>query len=191
MAVPLTRRRFTADEYHQMADAGILGEDDRVELIEGDIVEMSPINRKHINGVNRSNVLFVYRFSDVAVVSIQNSVRLNQRNEPQPDLVLLRPGSESQDPPDPAEVLLVVEIADTSATYDRRFKAPLYARHGIVEYWLVDLNREAITAYRDPSETGYRTSQTFRRGERLAPLAFPDRDVAVDETLEPAQFVTP
>ncbi len=185
MAVPLSRRRFTVDDYHRMAEAGIFDEDDRVELIEGEIVEMSAMRGPHINCVVRTTKLFGRRFDDVADVGVQISMRLDQRNEPQPDIVLLRPGFESDVPPGPQWVFLVVEISDTTVKYDRQIKAPLYARHGIVEYWLVDLKRETITAYRDPSETGYRTSQPFRRGERLAPFAFPDREVAIDEILGP------
>ncbi len=185
MALQLTRRRFTVDEYHQMARAGILGEDDRVELIDGEIVEMAPIGRRHAGCVNYLNGLFGERLRGATVVSVQNPVRLGERSEPQPDVALLRPRPDYYrfGHPRPPDVLLIVEVAESSAALDRRVKLPLYARSGIPEVWLVDLGKETIRAYRDPSPDGYRTARTFRRGERLSPSAFPDLELAVAEIL--------
>ena len=135
MALHVTRRRFTAEEYHQMAEAGILLEDDRVELIEGEIIELSPIGRHHASTLIRLNELFVRRFGDVALVSAQNPIRLSDDTEPQPDLALLRRRSDFYDAglPRPEDILLGVEVADTSVAYDRRLKIPLYGRSGIAE----------------------------------------------------------
>ncbi len=185
MAVDFKRRRFTVAEYHQMAEAGILGEDDRVELIDGEIVEMTPIGHRHILCVNRINRHFVRSFDDVAMVSVQNPVRIGRRSEPQPDLALLRPESDLRNVVQVTErdVFLLAEVAHTSADPDRRVKVPLYARAGVPEVWLVDLPQDTITAYRDPTPSGYRTARVFRRGEQIAPNAFPDRALAVADLL--------
>ena len=185
MALQVVRRRFTVDQYYQMVQAGILNEDDRVELIEGEIVEMPPIGPGHAGSVNDLVALFVQGLGIRAIVSIQNPVHLDEYNEPQPDVMLLRPRRDRyrRSHPRPPDVLLLVEVGATSAALDRRLKLPLYARSGIPEVWLVDLSRATVRAYRDPSPTGYRTARTFRRGERLAPLAFPDLELAVTDIL--------
>jgi Uma2 family endonuclease len=185
MAVSLTRRRFTVSEYDRMAEAGILTEDDRVELIDGDIVEMAPIGQRHAGMVNRTTNLFVRSFADDAITAVQNPVRLGEHSEPQPDVALLRhrPDFYASAHPTPADVLLLVEVAETSVASDRQVKIPLYARSGIPEVWLVDLDQGTITVYREPSASGYGTVFTVRRGETLAPLAFPDRPVAAADIL--------
>ncbi len=185
MALDLKKRRFTVAEYHKMARAGILGEDDRVELIEGEIVEMTPIGHRHALCVSLMNEVFVVGFRDVAMVWTQNPLRLGKRSEPQPDLVLLRrrPDLYASGRPAIVDVLLLIEVSDTTAGSDRRVKVPLYARSGIPEVWLVDLEQETITVYLDPAPNGYRTARVVRRGESLAPGAFPDRPLAVADLL--------
>lgn len=188
MAVEVWRRRFTVDEYYRMADAGILNEDDQVELIEGEIVEMAPIGSRHAGHVDRLNQLFSRRVADRAIVRVQNPIWLSDYTEPQPDISLLRPRSDfyTSAHPRPQDVLLVVEVADTSIDYDREVKAPLYARLGIGEFWLVDLVRESIEVYRRPSPEGYLEVRRTQRGEGLAPEAFPDLELSVDDVLGPA-----
>jgi len=185
MIFQVSKRLFTVEEYHRMAEAGILGEDDRVELIEGEIVEMTPIGSRHAGAVNRLNRLFSERVGEHAVVSVQNPIRLGERSEPQPDLALLRFREDfyASSHPGPGDVLLVVEVAETSAEYDRRVKVPLYARFGIPEVWLVDLEGEAVEVYRDPSPEGYRKAEVLRRGSSLSPSSFPDLELSVDEIL--------
>ena len=185
MALQLVRRRFTVAQYHQMGQAGILTEDDRVELLDGEIVEMAPVGRRHVACVIRLTSVFGKRLGDAVQISVQNPIRLDEHNEPQPDVVLLKPRPDSYEAgiPRPADVLLVVEVGDTSAALDRRVKLPLYARAGIPEVWLADLGKATIRVHRDPSPTGYRTVRTVRRGERLAPLAFPDCELAAVEIL--------
>jgi Uma2 family endonuclease len=185
MALQLTRRRFTVSEYHQMAEAGILTEDDRIELIEGEIIEMSPIGSWHSGILMRLNRLFMRTYDDVALVSIQNPIQLSDDTEPQPDVTLLRlePDYYTSHTPEPEDVLLVMEIADTSVAYDRGVKAGLYARSGIAEYWLIDLKAATVTVYREPGSDGYATSRIVRRGEQIAPVAFPERPVTVDSML--------
>ncbi|MBI4317272.1 MAG: Uma2 family endonuclease [Chloroflexi bacterium] len=185
MALELTRRRFTIAEYHQMAEAGILGEDDRVELIDGEVVEMAPIGHRHSSCVARLAEWFVLKMSDVANIWPRNPIDVGEYSEPQPDLVVLHRRADfyATGHPTPADVTLVVEVADTSVAVDRRVKVPLYARGGIPEVWLVDVEQETVTTYRDPTTGGYQAAQVLRRGEWLAPAAFPDRTVGVADIL--------
>lgn len=185
MRVQLKRYRFTTTDYHRMAEAGILGEDDRVELIEGEILEMSPIGRLHASTVDRLNRLFNRAVGDAAIVRVQNPIVVNDYNEPQPDLTLLRPRTDfyAAGHPTPEAILLAIEVADTTVAFDRRVKAPLYARNGMPELWLIDLKRGHVVAFRDPTETGYATTQVFRRGEAISPVAFPDLVLPVAELL--------
>ncbi|MGH7544814.1 MAG: Uma2 family endonuclease, partial [Gemmatimonadota bacterium] len=180
-----TRRRFTVDEYHRMAEAGILGEDDRVELLDGEIVQMTPIGPRHNWCVARLNRLFAPRVGERAIVWVQNSIRLGRYEEPQPDLCLLKASADvsAHSNPGPEDVLLVVEVADTSAQEDRRVKMPKYARAGIPEAWLFDLPAEALEVYRDPGPDGYRDVRRLRRGDSIAPLAFPDLVLSVGDAL--------
>jgi Uma2 family endonuclease len=127
------RRRFTVHDYHRMGEAGILHEDDRVELIEGELVEMTAIGTRHFSCVNRLNRLLVMHVGDDAIVSVQNPVRLNEYNEPQPDLAVIRPRDYKESLPMPEDVLLLIEVSDSTLAYDRGVKLTLYARAGIRE----------------------------------------------------------
>ena len=140
-----------------MGEAGIIGEDERVELIEGEIVQMAPIGARHIGCVININRLFVTRLDDRAVVSPQNPVVIRPRSEPQPDLVLLSPRgiSYSRERPMSQDVLLAVEVADTTVRYDRLVKARLYARAGIPEFWLCLATEGAVEIHRGPGAYGY------------------------------------
>ena len=182
----ITRRRFTVDEYHRMAEAGILGEDDRVELLEGEIVEMSPIGWRHQACVNRLNQRLVPALRGRAIVQPQGPIRLGEDSAPQPDLVVLRPRADfyAEGGPGPGDVLWLIEVSDTSLRYDRDVKVPLYARHGVPEVWVVDLEGEQVVVYRGPRpEGGYRFAEAYGRGARVAPQAFPDLELVVDEVL--------
>lgn len=185
MTVQFSRRLFTVSEYHRMAEAGILGEDDRVELIEGEIVEMSPVGSRHAACVKRLLRLLDRRVGDRGIVGAQDPIRLGEHSEPQPDLVLLRPRPDfyAAAHPGPEDVLLLVGVAETSGGYDRDVKVPLYAKAGIPEVWLVDLGEDRVEAYREPSPQGYRWVRHFRRGDRLAAEAFPELEVAVEDIL--------
>ena len=185
MAVEPKRHRFTRDEYHRMARTGILKPDARVELIDGDVVEMSPIGRRHNSRVDWLTDTFTGSLRGRAIVRVQGSIVLDDNDEPEPDLVLLRFRDDYYTDSDarPADVLLIVEVADASEAYDRRTKTPLYARHGIPELWIVDLNRDRITRYIDSTPGGYATTRVFRRGDSLSPLAFPTLVIDVDDIL--------
>jgi Uma2 family endonuclease len=185
MAVDAKHYRFTRADYHRMAQTGILNPDARVELIDGEIIEMNPIGRRHRGTVDRIAHLFGQRLGDSAIVRVQSSIVLGDHGEPEPDLALLRFRDDFYTRSDeaPEDILLVIEVADTSERYDRRTKAPLYARNGLPELWIVDLNRTRITRYLDPTTGGYTTTRVYRRGESLSPLAFPNLMIAVDDVL--------
>jgi Uma2 family endonuclease len=179
------RRRFTREEYHRMAEAGILHEDDRVELIEGEIVQMTPIGRRHAACVAELTRLLVPAIGQRALLWPQNPITLPDDTEPQPDIVLLRPRPDRylEDDAQPADVLLLVEVADTSQRYDRMVKLPLYARAGVPEVWIVDLPAEVIEIYRRPTPTSYAQVERAGRGAAVAPAAFPDIVLPVDAIL--------
>jgi Uma2 family endonuclease len=185
MSVATPTRRFTVAEYHRMGEVGILREDERVELIEGEIVKMTAIGRQHATYVRRLNRLLSTKFSDVVLLDVQNPVTLAGHSEPQPDAVLLKPKPDDylSGHPTPEDVLLLVEVSDSSLAFDREVKVPLYARPGIREVWLVDVEEQSFTIYRGPTPSGYTISFVLRRGDRIAPLAFPDRDIAIDDIL--------
>jgi Uma2 family endonuclease len=166
--VLLEQRRITADEYHAMAEAGILGEDDRVELLDGKIIAMSPTGGSHIGCVNRLTRVLVERTSPDIIVSVQNPVRLDPHWEPEPDVALLRPG-EPDAVPTADRVLLLIEVADTTLAKDRTVKVPQYARAGIPEVWLVALEDRYVEVYRRPSSDGYAEMRRYGPGETVAP----------------------
>ena len=146
------RRRFTVDEFARMGEAGIFTEDDRVELIGGEILEMTPVGPPHAWIVNRLAELIMTRLGSGAYVSIQNPLRLGRDTEPQPDLVVARrSGAYARRHPEPGDVLLVVEAADSSLRYDRLEKIPRYGGAGVPETWLVDIAAGTVTAYTDPA----------------------------------------
>ena len=162
----IRRHRYTVDEYRRMGETGILGEDDRVELIEGEVIETAPIGSVHAGTVDYLVGALLRGVGDRAIVRSQNPVALGSRSEPQPDLTLLQPRPDfyRSRHPTPADVFLVVEVADTTQRYDRQVKLPLYARHGIPEAWIVDLESNALSVFREPSADGY------RREERISDL---------------------
>jgi Uma2 family endonuclease len=182
MAVSVPRRLFTVDEYYEMARVGILKPDERVELLDGEIVAMRPIGSPHAWCVKRLTRAF-YGFEDRFIVSVQDPLRLNDRSEPEPDLVLLQLDTPQDRHPGPADTLLVIEVADSSIRVDRRRKLPMYARAGIPEYWIVDLNTDRIEVYRDPVRARYRSVTLLARGDVVSPQFAPDFVVDVTTVL--------
>ena len=154
MGVEVTKKRFTVDEYYRMAEAGIFGPEDRVELIDGEIIQMSPIGHRHMGCVNRANRLFIESLGRRAVVSPQNPVLLSMWTEPQPDLTVLKTRDDCYDSkkPEYADALFVIEIAETSLSYERDVKVPRYAAAGIPEVWIEDLTRDQLLVYRNPGK---------------------------------------
>ena len=184
MAVVLKRRRFTLEEYQRLGETGIIQEDERVELVEGEIVEMSPIGRPHASVVARLTMLFAQRYADRAIVWVQNPLALpRQVSQFQPDLALLKPRPDFYRGKDvePDDALLVVEVMDSSIAYDRQVKLPIYSRGGVPEVWLVNVNRNTVEVWRDPTPDGFREQHLVERSGTIAPLAFPDVRLAVQD----------
>jgi Uma2 family endonuclease len=185
MRTEVTKRLFTVDEYYAMAKAGILHEDDRVELIDGEIIQMTAIGHRHLVCVNRATSLFIQAFGNRAVVSPQNPVRLSDWTEPQPDLVVLIPRADfyAKKKITPEDVLFVVEVADSSLSYDRTIKLPRFAVAGIPEVWLEDLQHDLLHVYRNPKLEAYETEIVLHPADSASPLAFPDATFRVAELL--------
>jgi Uma2 family endonuclease len=177
------RYKLSVEDYHRLGEAGILTEDTRVELIEGELIEMAPIGGLHMAAVNRLNRLLVLAIGDLGVVSVQNPVRLPPHSEPQPDLAILRPraGDAASAVPGPEDVLLLIEVANATLAYDRGMKLGLYAKSGIAESWIVNLQSKCIEVYREPTAHGYTKRIEFQRDERVSPLALPMMNIAVAE----------
>lgn len=176
--------KFSVEEYHRLGEAGIFHEGDRVELLNGDIIIMAPIGIRHIKAVRRLIKILSKTFSDRCIVDAQNPVMIDGHSEPQPDILLLKPEADlREEPPHPEDVLLLVEIADTSLQYDQGDKREAYARNSIAEYWLLNLVRNELLVWRDPVNGQYRIELRFTREERVAPLAFPDAEIAVADLL--------
>lgn len=175
MAVEVTRRRFTADEYQEMGRAGILREGDRVELIDGEVLAMSPIGPSHNGTVNRLTRLFFQRTGDTATVQVGGAVRLDSYSEPQPDLVLLKARADFYVSalPGPADVLLAIEVAQSSLAYDRGVKSSLYARRGIAEYWIVDLNGGEVIRHTEPVDGRYQRVAAVPHDHEFVPSLLP------------------
>jgi Uma2 family endonuclease len=181
MATQLTPRRFNAAEYRQMIEAGVFGRDERLELIDGEIVQMSPIGDRHAACVRRLIALLSQLFAAQAIVDAQNPIMVDAAYVPQPDLALLRPRADyyATQTPTAADCLLVIEVADTSAEFDRLIKVPRYARGGVAELWLVDLERDVVVAYRDPAGDAYQHLQVFRPDDTITTAALHGPGVSV------------
>ena len=168
MPVQLNKRLLTVEEYHKMGEAGILQEKG-IELIKGEIIAMSPIGSKHASCVNLLNEILFEQLGRKVIISIQNPVQLNDSSEPEPDIALLK-RTESRyfnQLPKADDVLLVIEVADTSVTYDREVKLPLYAESGIPEFWLINLEENEIEVYWQPAGDAYKFRELLRPGDVL------------------------
>lgn len=185
MAVDLEKHLFTVAEFERMIAAGIFGEDDRVELIEGEVIHMAAIGRRHAECVRASAHELGRQAGASALVDVQNPIDLGPLGRPQPDIVLLRPGLERYRGrlPTAADVLLVVEVADTSLRSDRARKIPLYGRAGIPEAWLVDVVNDRLFVDTEPCPEGYRVTRTIFPGEVVAPTSFPHWQILLEDVL--------
>ncbi len=182
---PIERYRLTSGHYHQMVEMGVFAEDERIELIEGEISPMSPIGSEHMGIVNQLAAMLIAQLRRRAIVGIQGPIRLDDSSEPQPDLEVLAPRQDfyKRALPQPADVLLAIEVADSSLVYDRSIKMPLYARVGIAEMWIINLIDRWIEVYRDPTPVGYTTQHKILAGKTLTPQAFTDVTIQVSELL--------
>ena len=182
-ASPIQRHLFTHDEYHKMGKAGIFHQDERVELIEGILIDMAPIGSDHAGQVIQLNTVLNTAFSGRVLVSQQNPIRLGEHSEPQPDVAILRLREDfyRTSHPQPQDILLLIEVSDTTARYDREIKIPLYARHDIPEVWLIDLQHKQLEIYRQPSADGYRQILRPAKDERIALALLADVSVAISD----------
>jgi Uma2 family endonuclease len=185
MSVERTRMLFTTERFERMVEAGVLGPDDRVELIEGEIVEMSPIGTSRAACVKRLIRLLTRSLDDRAIVGVQDPLRLPPRSAPQPDLAVLRPRDDFYESAHPGagDTLLAIEVADTSVRFDRLVKVPMYARAGVSEVWLVDIPSARVEVYRGPAEGAYTSIEVLESDGVLSLAAFPDVAFAVADIL--------
>jgi Uma2 family endonuclease len=169
------RRKLSAEQFERMGQTGILGPEARVELIEGEIIEMAPIGSRHAAAVDFLSMHFARAVGDTAVVRTQNPLRLSDDSEPQPDLMLLRPTVDRYRSahPGPGDVLLLIEVADTTLAFDRETKLPLYAKHAVVEVCILDLDAKRLEVYREPAVGGYRRKLERQETESIAPVTLP------------------
>jgi len=181
-----THHRFSVQDYYRMAETGVLHPDARVELLDGKIIDMSPIGPFHGGVTNYLNQIFTAAAKGRWLMSVQNPVRLGDHSEPQPDLMLLKPAKDfyRRRHPQPADVFLLIEISDSTLETDQEDKLPAYGRAGLPEVWLVNLNELTVEVYREPNFTGYASKTILQAGEQAKPLAFPDAAVDVAELLQ-------
>ncbi len=179
------KHRFTVTEYYRMAETGVLKPNARVELLNGEIIDMSPIGPFHGGVVKRLNDLFTRAAQDRWLVVVQDPVRLDNHSEPEPDLMLVRrsPDFYTSRHPEPEDVLLLIEVSDTSLEADRKEKLPAYGHAGIPEVWIVNLNNGTVEIHREPHFSGYGATRVLNAGEKASPQSFPDVTVDVTELL--------
>jgi Uma2 family endonuclease len=182
MSVQVARRYFNVNEFYRMAAAGVFSEDDRVELIEGEILEMSPIGSRRAACVGRLTELFAQQVGSQAIVWVQNPIHLDDYSETLPDISLLKRRADfyAEHHPTPADVLLIVEVADSSIDY-RNIKLPIYAQANIPEVWLVNLSKNIVEVYTRPADGKYQKSRRLKRGELLVSTQVPDLSIGIDE----------
>lgn len=185
LSAELPRHRFSVEEYHRMGETGLFTEDDRVELIRGEIVDMNPIGTKHFACVTNLNHTLVERSRGRYFVSVQNSLGAVDDSEPQPDFTLLRkrPSQSDEEIPSGDGVFIAIEVSDSTLAYDRNVKLPLYAETGIPEVWIVDLKNKKVEVYSEPSSEGYKATRIFASGEEVKSTIIEDLSVPVDEVM--------
>lgn len=184
----LDRRPFTVEDYHRMADIGIFGPDERTELLDGEVVRRMTVSSRHAGCVKQLLQIFAAGLAGRAILGVQDPVQLDDRSEPEPDLAILamREDMYRQRHPLPADIHLLIEVAESSIQIDREIKTPLYAAAGIPELWIVDLPAERISVLRQPGPAGFDERIELGRGDRLTPMAFPELEIRVEEVLGPA-----
>lgn len=181
LEIPEVRtRRFSVDEFNRVGEQGFFNDESRVELIEGEIIEMGPIGPSHAGTPIRLVRVFLKRLGERAVISPQNPAVMDERNEPLPDLVVARPRWDdySRSAPRAEDLLLVVEVSDSTVGHDTR-KMGIYARNGVPESWMVQVKDATVGVFSEPSPTGYRLTRTYARGEAILLGAFPDISIPI------------
>jgi len=185
MSLQYQRKHFNVSEYYRMAEAGVLTQDDRVELVDGEIIEMCPIGTRHAACVRKAGDILSRLLRNLLIVSIQNPVHIGEYSEPLPDIALLKPRDDfySRAHPVPDDIVLIIEVADTSLDYDRNIKMPLYAKAGIVEAWLVNLPKDLIEVYTDPSGASYQNCRLVTRDETFTSPVLGNLTIKADDII--------
>jgi Uma2 family endonuclease len=181
----LQLRMWTVEEYHRMAEAGIFGAEERVELLEGKIIWMVAKGTAHRPALGRTDYLLKNRLGNRAWVSIQDPVKLNERSEPEPDVAVVKidPLDYADHHPTPSEVYLIIEVADSSLKLDCETKAKAYSKAGIIDYWVLDVVSRQLHVFCQPTEDGYQSQEIFAEDGTISPLEFPDLQIGVFEML--------
>jgi Uma2 family endonuclease len=182
---PVRRWRFTVDDYYRMGEVGILPHDARVELINGDVIQMPPIGSHHNGSVITLDDVLRERLGRRITISVQGPPLIPAHGAPQPDIVVLRRRADNYRTanPTPEDVFLVIEVSDSTLVHDRDTKAPIYAQAGIADYWIVNLVDSQLMVYRQPVDGVYRSVQVLGKEDTIQPIAFPDVTIAVSEIL--------
>jgi len=185
VVAPIARRRFTVAEYERMAEAGVFGPDERIELLDGEVVEMAPIRPPHSSRVDRCAHHLWRTIATEVIVRVQNPLHLSDLSMPEPDVTVLRHRDDFYGTRHPtvADVLLLIEVGDTSARFDREVKLPLYATAAVVEVWLLDVKARTVSVCTDPHEGTYRSVVQVGPGEILRPTALPSAAIAAADLL--------
>lgn len=181
--VQLLRKKFTITEFEQMAETGIIKDEDRFELIEGELIDMGKIGNRHAACVRRLLRLLTQVIADQAIIDVQNPIQLGNYSQPQPDLAILSRKNDYYEAahPTPEDIFLLVEVADTTIETDREIKIPLYAKHNIIEVWLINLNREVVEVYSQSNLNSYTEEKIFTKGQIISPISFPEININVDK----------
>ncbi|MEA5514750.1 Uma2 family endonuclease [Nodularia sp. UHCC 0506] len=185
----LPLRLWTVEEYHRMAEAGIFGVDERVELLEGKIIWKIAKGTAHRSAVGRTDKLLKNQLGNRAWVSIQDPIKLNERSEPEPDIAVVKvdPLDYADHHPTPSEVYLIIEVANSSLTLDCETKATAYSQAGITDYWVLDVISRQLHVFREPTQEGYKSAVILPENATISPLAFPDLQILILEMLPPVR----
>lgn len=184
---PFTLRKWTVEEYHKLGEIGFFHPEERVELIEGNIIKMSAKGTAHTSALGRTDRLFQDLFNNLAWVRVQDPIALDGSSEPEPDiaLVIIDPLDYATHHPTPAEVYLIIEVADSSLAYDREIKAKIYARSRIADYWVLNVNERQLHVFREPAEDGYQSEVILEETASISPLQFLAVNISIPEMLPP------
>jgi Uma2 family endonuclease len=180
-----SRHRFTVSDYYRMAEIGVLTEDSKVQLVDGVIFDMPPIGPGHASSVERISEMFRGRLGADFQVRVQNPVDIGPNSQPEPDVVVVprRDDYYRDGHPTPVDVLLLIEVADSTLRFDRSTKTRSYARAAVVEYWIANIVGDEVIVHRDPARGRYRSVQVMKRGDTIRPLAFPDVSISISDVL--------
>jgi Uma2 family endonuclease len=184
---PFTIRKWTVKEYHKLGEMGVFHPEERVELLSGNIIKMSAKGTAHTSALGRTDRLLQNLFGNLAWVRMQDPIALDDNSEPEPDIALVRidPFDYATHHPTPSEVYLIIEVADSSLTFDREIKATAYARSGIADYWVLNVNERQLHVFREPAENGYQSELILGENGSISPLQFPSVNIAIQAMLPP------